>query len=162
MPGAGRAQWEAATTASTEGSGYSSLHSDGDETQIAPHPVSKGRAAAASTGLPRKDGAAPANAAPELQGWGRQGLHPGSAEITAPGDAFTSRSGGSCLSLQSPCRNRQSHPNSTFLPCPAPQREETPGLPRSWARGAKSRSSPFAPPMSGGRVLSLPRVLSTT
>lgn len=60
------------------------------------------------------------------------------AEITAPGDAFTSRSGGSCLSLQSPCRNRQSHLNSAFLPCPAPQREETPGLPRSETVGPKA------------------------
>lgn len=60
------------------------------------------------------------------------------AEITAPGDAFTSRSGGSCLSLQSPCRNRQSHLNSAFLPCPALQREETPGLPRSEPAGPKA------------------------
>lgn len=73
MPGAGRVQREAAPTASTEGSGCNCLHSSGDETQIAPHPASKGRAAAASTGLPRRDGAAP-----ELQGWGGLGLHPGS------------------------------------------------------------------------------------
>lgn len=73
MPRAGRVQWEAAPTASMEGSGCNRLHSSGNETQIAPHPASKGRAAAASMGLPRGD-----RAAPELQGWGGLGLHPGS------------------------------------------------------------------------------------
>lgn len=85
---------------------------------MAPHSVTQGRAGAASPSLPRKGRAAPAKAAPEPQGRGRLSLHPGSTEITAPGDAFTSRSGSSCLSLQSPGYNRRLH--SAFLPSPAP------------------------------------------
>lgn len=75
-------------------------------------------ATVAGTGLPYEDGA----------GLGRPGPHPASAEITAPGDAFTSCSG-LCLSLQSSRQNRQVINSTLTAPsCPAwpQQQEETP------------------------------------
>lgn len=95
------------------GLGCNCLHSKGK------HKLSSTPSAAvAGMGLPYEDGA----------GLGRPGPHPGSAEITAPGDAFTSCSG-SCLSLQSSRQNRQLINSTLTAPsCPAwpQQQEETP------------------------------------